>query len=1075
MTLNEHLFATRDVAMSNPFVESKDPTVRAYGLGKPVDDEGPPGRIRFFVSPAEPAVERVVAAESIFEVELNPQERVFFRDGGAWRVGRFEAYTGPEELGLRLPNKERARVRVEDAFVRSNLPLESPLSLLKARNTETPFWHEGRASFVRAIAGQRAVYRGLTALASANIDILPHQLTVVHRVLSDAVPRYLLADEVGLGKTIEAGLIIKQHMFDEPDRAMVLVAVPENLIAQWESELRDRIRLADSFQLQVVGHSELARCAEHHDDVTLLVIDEAHTVAQYACAGGAVDERYRAASSLAMRAEGVLLLSATPVLHNEDAFLGMLHLLDPNTHSLADLDGFRRRVAHRESVATAVRDLEDHATGFFIEPALKQLAPLAAISPQLADLVAEVMRLLDDDPDDRNRQQAIAALRAHLQECYRIDRRLLRTRRAQERVKDDLPCRKCELWELEDPLRLAMFEWLDQWRFNAAAADVEECRTTFMEFLEAGLAHPVVLAEEIDRRGVAIKCGATPLFADEAAFLETAPPVSVARDPRIASLISLLKGGPDKTKWVVFISHTVVADEVARAIASDGSVRAERLTDDATAVDTLARFRNDTGLTAVICDQSGEHGINLQGLNAEIVHFDLPLSPNRLEQRIGRLDRLNGDRKVVSHVPVIVGGEQFANFEAAWARCLMDAVGMFDRSVASLQHVLDVGHTRLCQDAVDGGVDAIDDLRDAWRASEGVLSLSRELSRVEAQDLIDQLDDDQSDFFEAIEALEYATDPSLAERFGNDVCGWAVRSLGFERYSQGEDDDGPIELEHTNHTLLSATHAARLFRDSLAYVRRRKGLSTGWMDFDRDRAIKSGIPLARIGHPFIEDLQRFTDWEDRGRAYACWRVIPQYEQRFNGAGPEDLFFRFDFVVKPDVQAVAEHAKRAGLSFGAVTRRAEEAFAPVFSTIWVDVDGDQVRNTELLKELSRPYGKHDTNLRDSRWAKVDDLGLVANWSRVCEQAEAAARRHLDQAIGLAEAVASAVRHVEERARRNALLLEARLAVSQTRTNERNALEVERKFTECLRMAIKDPQVRLDSVGALFVSGHNLFGG
>lgn len=1057
------------------FVKSKDGAVRGYGVGKPVDTEGLPGAISYFVSPSVPPVERVVAPESICEVELAPQERIFFRDGNVWRVGRLEHYVAPDELSVRLPNKERARIRVKDAFVRSNLPLESPLSLLQTRSTETPFWHEGRASFVRALAEQRAVYRGLAALASANIEILRHQLTVIHRVLTDPVPRYLLADEVGLGKTIEAGLIIKQHLFDEPDRALVVVAVPENLVAQWETELRERIHLEFGLQLYVVGHSELERCYKDYEGVTLLVIDEAHEVTRYAYERGEASKQYRAASHLAERSDGVLLLSATPVLHNEDAFLAMLHLLDPDAHSLEDLEGFQRRVAHREVVAAAVRDLEDQATGFFIEPALEQLTPLAATSPQLADLVAEVTALLDHETDDSNRQQAIAKLRAHLQECYRIDRRLLRTRRAQERVKDDLPCRTCEAWNLEDRQRSAVFEWIDQWRFNAAdAEDVEASRATFMDFVEAGLAHPTVLAAAIDRRRRAIVRGEAPLFADEAHFLETAPPlVPVSRDPRVDALVALVDGARRKTKWVVFVSDPAVADELARAIES--RVRTLRLAGDATAVDTLARFRDDADLAVLICDKFGEHGVNLQGLGAKLIHFDLPLSPNRIEQRIGRLDRLEGDRKVVSYVPVVTSGKYASNFEAAWARCLMAAVGVFDRSVASLQHVLDAGRNQLGGAAVDGGVDAIDDLRDAWQAPSGPLSLSQELRRVEAQDLIDQLDDDKSEFFEAIEEYEYATEPSLGQRFRKDLCDWAVRSLHFECYSR-DGSDHELELEHTHHTLLAANHTARLFKHSLERARRRKGPCTGWMTLDRQQATKSRVPLARIGHPFIEDLRHLTEWDDRGCAYACWRVVPDYERRFKGMEPEDVFFRFDFVVEPNVPAVAEQARQAGLSIGAVSRRAEEAFGPVFHTIWVDVDGTQVTDAELLEELNRPYDRNtDTNLRDSRWAKVDDLGLVANWSRVCEQAETAARRHLGEAIGLDDAVASAVRQVKKRARHDELLLEARLAVSETGGADTRALEVGGKLSHCLRTAVEDPRVRLDSVGAVFVSARNPFRG
>ena len=186
------------------FVVSRDASVRGSGIGKLVDAEINPGLIRYFVSPADEPIERVVAPESIREVELYPQERIFYIEDNTWRVGRLEDYLGAGEFGLRLPNRQTKRIRIEDAYVRSNLPIKSPLGLLQTRNTETPFWHEGRAALVRSLAKQRAVYRGLTGLASSNVEIFSHQLTIARQVLNDPILRYLLADEVGLGKTIEA-------------------------------------------------------------------------------------------------------------------------------------------------------------------------------------------------------------------------------------------------------------------------------------------------------------------------------------------------------------------------------------------------------------------------------------------------------------------------------------------------------------------------------------------------------------------------------------------------------------------------------------------------------------------------------------------------------------------------------------------------------------------------------------------------------------------------------------------------------------------------------------------------------
>jgi ATP-dependent helicase HepA len=719
------------------FVESDDSSVIGFGIGKLVDCDESPGLIHYFVSPAEGATERLVDPGSIREVELQPQERIFYVEDGAWCVGRLQGYLGPKDLALRLPNQQVGSVGVQDAYVRSNLPIESPLGLLQTRNTETAFWHEGRAALVRGLASQRAAYHGLTGLASANVELFRHQLEVARRVLNDPIPRYLLADEVGLGKTIEVGIIVRQHLLDDPAASKVLIVVPEHLVLQWESELE---RLFHAVRVKIVAHNDKRLLKELASSITLLVVDEAHHLAQHAYDKGDEGAYYRAISRLAQKSKGVLLLSATPVVHNEDAFLGMLHLLDPAAHSLDARDSFRERIEHREVIAGAVRDLEDDASSFFIEPALQDIRPLAARNPRLAGLIDAVEELIGT-PDDPKRAGAISSLRSHLQETYRLDRRLLRTRRAQSGVCEDLPKREHQIWPQQDPGRIEVFEWLDQWRFSAAdTARSKECADTMFEFLDAAFRHPVLLAQVISARCTALKQGTTPYFDGEADFLLCAPqPFSVSDDPRVQALEVVLRDTAARDqKWVVFVSDVGVADEVSTILSRSFNVL--RLEAGEVASETVEEFRGDKEIRALVCDESGEDGLNLQGVGAKILHFDLPLAANRIEQRIGRLDRLRGDPTIMSLVPVLQAKTGYANYEGAWAECLIRAVQVFDRSVASLQHALDAGRRRMLGSLVDGGVEAISDLSEEWLSADGELSLGRELRRIESQDLLDQLE-----------------------------------------------------------------------------------------------------------------------------------------------------------------------------------------------------------------------------------------------------------------------------------------------------------------------------------------------
>ncbi|MEN9935516.1 MAG: hypothetical protein RLZZ387_2095 [Chloroflexota bacterium] len=217
--------------------------------------------------------------------------------------------------------------------------------------------------------------RGMSCLSNARLDPRPHQIFVAHRVLQDLYPRYILADEVGLGKTIEAGLILKE-LKARGLAARVLIVVPASLCEQWRGELqtkfndtfvvyngatiRDNLRRAPdenpwSHDTNVITSIQFARgqISPAHmpagrgrrsgavldrwiDDVDwdLVIFDEAHHLRRYLKGGSYDDGRettqsYRLAQALEERTRALLLLTATPLqLSDYDAY-SLIELVDP--------------------------------------------------------------------------------------------------------------------------------------------------------------------------------------------------------------------------------------------------------------------------------------------------------------------------------------------------------------------------------------------------------------------------------------------------------------------------------------------------------------------------------------------------------------------------------------------------------------------------------------------------------------------------------------------------------------------------------------------------------------------------
>ncbi len=223
----------------------------------------------------------------------------------------------------------------------------------------------------------------------------PYQLVPVVRALSMSRPRLLLADGVGLGKTIQAGLVLTELMARRLAHRVLIVSPAGPLLEQWRTEMLERFGL----RLQVLDREKLEQLRRGHelgdnpfDHVALgltsidfvkqervleqlerasydvIVIDEAHHCMDLGDAQQPEDsQRRRLAMTLARRCDALLLLTATPHDGNDRSFASLLELLDP---SLVDSDGSVRASRFRPHV---IRRLKPHIKDFVTgEPKFKE-------------------------------------------------------------------------------------------------------------------------------------------------------------------------------------------------------------------------------------------------------------------------------------------------------------------------------------------------------------------------------------------------------------------------------------------------------------------------------------------------------------------------------------------------------------------------------------------------------------------------------------------------------------------------------------------------------------------------------
>ncbi len=490
------------------------------------------------------------------------------------------------------------------------------------------------------------------AIARGGVDPLPHQLAVLDRAMATEPLRLLLADEVGLGKTIEAGLVITE-LKARGLVQRVLVVAPKGVQLQWVAEMADRFDEefvlvgAGGIPLDV-GHQPvarlrpgrlLARCreadpgragwtvervAEHNNrrlqaiveaGWDLVVIDEAHHVA-----GSSEDvARHQLGRRLADATPRLLLLSATPHSGKSDAFARLLGLLD---------DGFLRgRPIERAAVAPlVVRTEKRHATDSGGRPLFRPRTTTLATVPY------------GDRAVERSLYEAVTDYVRHGYRRARAERR------------PAVGFLVLLMQRLVSSSTAAILAALER-RLVAVTVEGQQLRLFSDRVGEWG-----DLTGEEQQAALADAQGAA--WGDERAEVELL--VDLARksmaagvDAKARYLLDLLgqiarAEGDPATKAVIFTEFVPTQEMLLQvldgagisAVAINGSMSiAERR-------DAQEEFR--TNARVLVSTDAGGEGVNLQFAHV-VINYDLPWSPTRIEQRIGRVDRIGQSHDVVAH------------------------------------------------------------------------------------------------------------------------------------------------------------------------------------------------------------------------------------------------------------------------------------------------------------------------------------------------------------------------------------------------------------------------------------------
>lgn len=238
----------------------------------------------------------------------------------------------------------------------------SPVWQMKNYEFQNPSWYFGRnivSETIRIV--DNAVY-GLRELSGCKIQLMPHQIKTVMRCLQERNCRYMLADEVGLGKTIEAISVLKIFLSDNENKK-VLIVVPDTLIEQWKTELSFKFGIftgensnGNNVNLVSTSMINIISCKQSYDFV---IIDEAHRLLKN-------DSLFKNAMFLSQNAENILMLSATPIQARNEEYFNLLKLIQPMKYTSMSYEEFNRILSLQKKISRLIHSVFDLITDYSI-------------------------------------------------------------------------------------------------------------------------------------------------------------------------------------------------------------------------------------------------------------------------------------------------------------------------------------------------------------------------------------------------------------------------------------------------------------------------------------------------------------------------------------------------------------------------------------------------------------------------------------------------------------------------------------------------------------------------------------
>jgi superfamily II DNA or RNA helicase len=564
--------------------------------------------------------------------------------------------------------------RLPDGSIRERLLTEADFPSISPATSERPWSFDGDGTaFKLAVEAKRIdlafLFDPMMAVHTSNVDPLPHQIAAVYESMLPRQPlRFVLADDPGAGKTIMAGLYIRELIM-RADARRILIISPGSLTEQWRDELFEKFGLEfrvfsrelegstpsgnpfEDLDHLIVRLDQMARNEELQDKLCseswdLVVFDEAHKLSAHFF-GNKLEKtgRYRFAERIGAQTRHLLLMTATPHNGKDEDFQLFLALLDSDrfygkfrdgVHKV-DTSDIMRRMVKEELVTFDGTPLFPERKAYTVNYDLSD--PESRLYQDVTGYVSTEMGKADQLDGQRRGSVgfALTSLQRRLASSPEAIYQSLRRRRErlEKRLREEKLGTRTEI--------------LAQKNYEPVPEDDDDLSADEQENLEETLVDQATASRTIGELEIEIRIL-------DGLVSQAADLVASKQDRKWDELSRILQDN-DHTrekdgrlrKLIVFTEHRDTLNYLQRQIAGViGNDQAVLTIHGGTHRDDRKKaqemFRSDPEVRVLVATDAAGEGVNLQNANL-MVNYDLPWNPNRLEQRFGRIHRI-GQREV---------------------------------------------------------------------------------------------------------------------------------------------------------------------------------------------------------------------------------------------------------------------------------------------------------------------------------------------------------------------------------------------------------------------------------------------